>query len=145
MGEDLGPDPPQCVQGCSGLGMLSFTGLDQPAAENQKAHMREKLSNGAGKAVYSRPKVIVQPCHRADRAGARLPSLLTTRAGEGSTQMALVCLIHNLLKPFRHRRARASRLHPKPPLARYNQQAGARDSGRRWQAERPRPTACPSA
>lgn len=72
------------------------------AADSQKASMREKLSTGKGKALYSRPKVIVEPAlgQIEQRRGFRRFS----QRGQAKVrrERALICLTHNLLKLFRH-------------------------------------------
>lgn len=83
-----------------------------PEAHNATADaMREKLRTVAGKAVYSRRKVIVEPVFgqiEGARGFRRFSQRGRTKVGH---EWAFVCLAHNLLKLFCHRLREA----PGPP------------------------------
>jgi hypothetical protein len=66
------------------------------------ASMREKLSQGAGKAVYSRRKVIVEPVFGQIEQARRFRRFSQRGQAKVRCEWALVCLTHNLLKLFRY-------------------------------------------
>jgi transposase len=72
-----------------------------PAA-TQRASMREKLGSAAGRSIYSRRKVIVEPVFgqiEEVRGFRRFSQRGLTKVRR---EWALICLTHNLLKLFRH-------------------------------------------
>jgi transposase len=73
----------------------------QTAAQEAKQRMREKLQSDAGKAIYARRKVIVEPPFgqiKETRGFRRFSLRGLTKA---RSEWTLVCLTHNLLKLFR--------------------------------------------
>jgi transposase len=66
------------------------------------ASMREKLSKGTGKAVYSRRKVIVEPVFGQIEQARGFRRFSQRGQAKVRCEWALVCLTHNLLKLFRH-------------------------------------------
>ena len=67
------------------------------------ASMREKLSKGTGKAVYSRRKVIVEPVFGQIEQARGFRRFSQRGQAKVRCEWALVCLTHNLLKLFRYR------------------------------------------
>jgi transposase len=67
-----------------------------------KASMREKLSKGKGKTVYSRRKVIVEPVFGQIEQARGFRRFSQRGHGKVRCEWAFVCLTHNLLKLFRH-------------------------------------------
>lgn len=72
------------------------------AAQSVRASMREKLSKGQGKTVYSRRKVIVEPVFGQIEQGRGFRRFSQRGQAKVRCEWALVCLTHNLLKLFRH-------------------------------------------
>jgi transposase/IS5 family transposase len=72
-------------------------------AQRQKATMREKLSKGTGKVIYSRRKVIVEPVFGQIEQARGFRRFSQRGRVKVQREWALVCLTHNLLKLFRHR------------------------------------------
>jgi len=73
------------------------------AAQSVRASMREKLSKGRGKTVYSRRKVIVEPVFGQIEEARGFRRFSQRGRTKVQREWALVCLTHNLLKLFRHR------------------------------------------
>ena len=78
------------------------TNGDTPA-EAQRASMREKLNGVAGKAIYSRRKVIVEPVFGQIEQARGFRRFSQRGLTKVRREWAFVCLSHNLLKLFRHR------------------------------------------
>ena len=72
-------------------------------AQRLRASMREKLSTGKGKSVYSRRKVIVEPVFGQIEQARGFRRFSQRGTAKVRCEWALVCLTHNLLKLFRHR------------------------------------------
>jgi transposase len=72
------------------------------AAHSVRASMREKLSKGQGKTVYSRRKVIVEPVFGQIEEARGFRRFSQRGQAKVRCEWALVCLTHNLLKLFRH-------------------------------------------
>ena len=72
------------------------------AAQSVRASMREKLSKGQGKTVYSQRKVIVEPVFGQIEQGRGFRRFSQRGQAKARREWALVCLTHNLLKLFRH-------------------------------------------
>jgi len=72
-------------------------------AETQRASMREKLNTVAGKAIYSRRKVIVEPVFGQIEQARGFRRFSQRGLTKVRREWAFVCLAHNLLKLFRHR------------------------------------------
>jgi transposase len=71
-------------------------------AQSVRASMREKLSKGQGKIVYSRRKVIVEPVFGQIEEARGFRRFSQRGQTKVRREWALVCLTHNLLKLFRH-------------------------------------------
>ncbi len=72
------------------------------ATQRAWASMREKLSKGTGKAVYSRRKVIVEPVFGQIEQARGFRRFSQRGQAKVRCEWALVCLTHNLLKLFRY-------------------------------------------
>ena len=72
------------------------------AAQSVRASMREKLSKGQGKKVYSRRKVIVEPVFGQIEQARGFRRFSQRGQAKVRREWALVCMTHNLLKLFRH-------------------------------------------
>jgi transposase len=72
------------------------------ASQSVRASMREKLSKGQGKTVYSRRKVIVEPVFGQIEEARGFRRFSQRGQAKVRCEWALVCLTHNLLKLFRH-------------------------------------------
>jgi transposase len=81
-------------------------------AQRLKASMREKLSKGAGKAIYSRRKVIVEPVFGQIEQARGFRRFSQRGTVKVQREWALVCLTHNLLKLFRHGLSEGPRIGP---------------------------------
>lgn len=66
------------------------------------ASMREKLSKGTGKTLYSRRKVIVEPVFGQIEQARGFRRFSQRGQAKVQCEWALVCLTHNLLKLFRY-------------------------------------------
>jgi transposase len=71
-------------------------------AQAVRASMREKLSKGEGKTIYSRRKVIVEPVFGQIEQARGFRRFSQRGQAKVRCEWALVCLTHNLLKLFRH-------------------------------------------
>lgn len=71
--------------------------------QSPKTLMREKLKGNAGKAVYSRRKVIVEPVFGQIEQARGFRRFSQRGRAKVRREWAFVCLTHNLLKLFRHR------------------------------------------
>ena len=80
-----------------------LTGKRDTPAETQRACMRQKLKTVAGKAVYSRRKVIVEPVFGQIEQARGFRRFSQRGLTKVRREWALVCLTHNLLKLFRRR------------------------------------------
>ena len=67
-----------------------------------RASMQENLSKGKGKIVYSRRKVIVEPVFGQIEQARGFRRFSQRGHGKVRCEWAFVCLMHNLLKLFRH-------------------------------------------
>lgn len=72
-------------------------------AQRVKACMREKLRQGAGKAIYSRRKVIVEPVFGQIQHARGFRRFSQRGRQKVRREWALICMTHNLMKLFRHR------------------------------------------
>jgi IS5 family transposase len=80
------------------------TDAGAPAGQQSpKTLMREKLRGKAGKAVYSRRKVIVEPVFGQIEQSRGFRRFSQRGRVKVRREWAFVCLTHNLLKLFRHR------------------------------------------
>ena len=70
--------------------------------QHVRASMREKLSKGMGKSVYSRRKVIVEPVFGQIEQARGFRRFSQRGQTKVRREWALVCLTHNLLKLFRY-------------------------------------------
>jgi len=92
--------------------------IEQPTApkdtlsEVQRARMRERLNSRAGKAVYSRRKVIVEPVFGQIEEARGFRHFSQRGLMKVRREWTLVCLTHNLLKLFRHRLAEGTGFAP---------------------------------
>ena len=66
------------------------------------ASMREKLSKGTGKSIYSRRKVIVEPVFGQIEQARGFRRFSQRGQAKVRCEWALICLTHNLLKLFRY-------------------------------------------
>ncbi len=71
--------------------------------QSPKTLMREKLKGSAGKLVYSRRKVIVEPVFGQIEQARGFRRFSQRGRAKVRREWAFVCLTHNLLKLFRHR------------------------------------------
>ena len=71
-------------------------------AQAVRASMREKLSKGEGKTIYSRRKVIVEPVFGQIEQARGFRRFSQRGQVKVRREWALVCLTHNLLKLFRY-------------------------------------------
>lgn len=71
--------------------------------QSPKTLMREKLKGNAGKAMYSRRKVIVEPVFGQIEQARGFRRFSQRGRAKVRREWAFVCLTHNLLKLFRHR------------------------------------------
>jgi transposase len=93
---------PYVAVGREGTAQEPTVKRDTPA-ETQRACMREKLKTVAGKAIYSRRKVIVEPVFGQIEQARGFRRFSQRGLTKVRREWALVCLTHNLLKLFRHR------------------------------------------
>jgi IS5 family transposase len=86
-GRSLAPPPPS-------------TGEPTPAKHVREA-MAKKLSTPAGRAIYARRKVIVEPVFGQIKEGQRFRRFSLRGIAKVRAEWSLVCTTHNLLKLFR--------------------------------------------
>ena len=76
---------------------------DSAEQQSPKTLMREKLKKNAGKAVYARRKVIVEPVFGQIEQARGFRRFSHRGLTKVRREWAFVCMTHNLLKLFRHR------------------------------------------
>jgi IS5 family transposase len=69
-----------------------------PANLTPKQKMARKLLTRAGKAIYSRRKVIVEPAFGQIKQARGLRQFLMRGLAKARAEWSLICLTHNLLK-----------------------------------------------
>jgi len=72
-----------------------------PMEGDSKARMRQKLSTPEGRAVYARPKAIVEPVFGQIKEARGFRRFLLRGVDKIRREWSLVCTTHNLLKLFR--------------------------------------------
>jgi hypothetical protein len=92
---------PYIAVGREGTAAAPPTEASTPA-QSVRASMREKLSKGQGKTIYSRRKVIVEPVFGQIEQARGFRRFSQRGQTKVRREWALVCLTHNLLKLFRY-------------------------------------------
>jgi hypothetical protein len=99
--ETLGFDP-YIATGRQGHHVPQAEAPEEPATAQE--HMAAKLRTPAGKALYSRRKVIVEPVFGQSKEARGFRRVLLRGLATIRGAWPLVCLTHNLLKMWRYGR-----------------------------------------